>query len=213
MPTRTKHERATLGCRKNQTLALIARCRMVHTGMSAHADIFSGATPTMTVFDTQTNAFEAADHAVRTKAVIGTEARENAREALWMFLHSLMSYVQLTANADPANAVTIIKSAGFEIGKTSSRTNPAVKTILQDGTGEAVIVASPTALGVAGRQVTYNFETSIDGGHTWVAHPGTSKGTITILGLPMLAHILARVSVSVRGKSSVPTDPIGFVLR
>lgn len=112
----------------------------------------------------------------RTKGAVAT--RNEKRTALVAVLQQLRAYIQSVADANPANAASIIESAGVAQRKTT--THAARVFAAKPGTvsGVAKVVAKPAA-----RRASYEWEYSTDGGKTWVPAPPTMQAKTSVAGL------------------------------
>lgn len=105
-------------------------------------------------------------------------ARNEKRAALVSLLQQLRSYVQVTADANPENASSIIESAGMAVRKAPTRA-PRVFAARQGALSGAVKVEAPSA----GHRAAYEWEYSVDGGKSWIALPPTLQAKTSVTGL------------------------------
>jgi hypothetical protein len=138
---------------------------------------FPSPTPPLATVSADLAAYEAAEAAVVTR-VKGAAVTRNAKFAvLHADLQHLMAYVQQVADANPANAQSIIESAGFSIRKTASHPKSAVTIKPGQVSGSAKIVAK-----AASRRASYEWQYSTDQ-KTWTNAPSTLQAKTAITGL------------------------------
>jgi hypothetical protein len=182
--------------------------------MVADAVGFPNPVPTLAVLLAQITALDTAQRVVATgQRGAPTGTRNTARDALWSSLHSLKAYVQTLADASPENSFTIVKSSGFKLATKGSHTKPPLDARLTGLSGVVGLVANARALtGGAKKHAAFNWQYSVDGGHTWVALPGTPTASTTVSGLPVMTNVSFRVSVTmakvVQPWSQVVTIPV-----
>jgi hypothetical protein len=194
--------RAALHVEKTKIVLLLAAAKAVYNGMSAAVARFPAPTPALAILQTQTTALDAAQQMVaRRSGGEATATRNSARNALWASLQSEKAYVQATADANEADAVAIIKSAGFDVAAPQpARSKPVLDAKLTVTSGTVKLVANAMALaGSSKRHATYNWQYSADGGHTWLAAPSTSEAASSIVGLPLVTTCSFRVCVTLKG--------------
>jgi|SRR5580658_8335559 hypothetical protein len=108
-------------------------------------------------------------------------AEKDTRNAKYVVLHTdlehLMGYVQQVADANPANAQSLIESAGFAIRKTASRPKSAIKIEAGDVPGAVKLIAKAVA-----SRASYEWQYSTDQ-KTWTNAPSTLQAKTTITGL------------------------------
>jgi hypothetical protein len=122
-------------------------------------------------------AYEAAEAEVVTR-VKGAAVTRNAKYVvLHTDLEHLMGYVQQVADANPANAQSLIESAGFAIRKTASRPKSAIKIEAGDVPGAVKLIAKAVAT-----RASYEWQYSTDQ-KTWTNAPSTLQAKTTITGL------------------------------
>jgi hypothetical protein len=211
MSTPTLRARTSLPCKKSSKIPVLLACaRVIYAAMLAQAARFPAPIPTLVRFLALINALDLAEQALATSAR-GTAIapRNSAREALWVSLRSLQSYVQGVADANLADGVPIIKSAGFDVAKQTPHDKPVVAAALTGVAGEVKLEGNVRALtGGSTKRVLYNWAYSLDGGHTWLPLPATLTGKTSLTGLPLMTSVSFRVSVTVAGVVQSWSQPV-----
>jgi hypothetical protein len=170
---------------------LVTYATHVVNAMTGNA-AFPSPTPTLAAIMAAATALQVAETAVLARGAGSVATRNQKKAALRLLFQQLGRYIQSVADETPENGPAIIASAGVAVGKT--RVHAARAFTAQQGpvSGSAHLTAI-----VAARRASYEWQSSVDGGHTWVTAPGTLKASATITGLP--------VGVSVQFRSRAVT--------
>jgi hypothetical protein len=205
---------AVLDLPKATIPALLAGARTITTAMAAETATFPSPNPLLAIVLGQINTLDTAQQAV-VSGLRGaaTSRRNTARDLLWSSLLSLKLYVQTTADPSMEHSFTIIKSSGFTVRAPPSRSKPVLGAKLTVTSGEVRLRANVKVLTAGSSQrATYNWQYSVDGGHTWVSVISTPVATTTIGGLPAGSICSFRVSVTLKQTmqpwSQVVTIPV-----
>ncbi|HEY3819959.1 MAG TPA: hypothetical protein VGL81_22495 [Polyangiaceae bacterium] len=141
---------------------------------------FPTPTPPLATISAAIAELQTAETAALARTKGATTTRNEKRAALAMLLKQLAGYVQSIANATPENGPSLIQSAGIAVRKTPTHAARAFLAKPGPVSGSAKITAV-----VAARRSSYEWQSSVDGGKTWVAAPTTLKASTTITGLPV----------------------------
>src|SRR5579863_3979989 len=138
---------------------------------------FPSPTPPLATVSADLAAYQAAEAAVITR-VKGAAVTRNAK---YLVLHAdldhLMAYVQQVADANQANAQSLIESAGFSIRKASSRLKSAIKVEAGTVPGSVKLLAKAVA-----HRASYEWQFSTDQ-KTWSNAPTTLQAKTVLVGL------------------------------
>ena len=111
----------------------------------------------------------------------GTATVRNGKRLLVVSqLQQLRGYVQAVADATPEDGAAIIQSAGMPVRKLPVRTARTFAAKQGALSGTAKITAAS-----AGPRSAYDWQSSTDGGKTWINAPSTIQAKTTITGLPV----------------------------
>jgi len=140
---------------------------------------FPAPVPTLAALSAAVTDLQAAETVALTRVRGAAAARDDKRAVVVSLLQQLRGSVQAVADATPENGATIIQSTGLAVRKLVVR--PARVFAVKAGplTGTATATTA-----IAARRASYEWESSVDGGKTWVSAPVTLKSKATILGLP-----------------------------
>ncbi len=155
--------------------------------------------------------------AVRTRT--GSAANRNVdRDLLWTAMLTQRTYVQVLVNQSPERAIALIHNAGFVLGGYT----PKYKALLsltrgtQSGT---VLCDANVGLLVAGMGAQkssqnrfFGWEYTLDGSKTFVAAPSTPIGKTVLLGLPPLATVGVRVSLTNRSGQGAWSQVVSIIV-
>ena len=152
---------------------LIVLAKAILSNMSS-STWFKTPVPPLATVTADTAALETAQVAALTLAKGMAAARDAKKAILVADLHFLKAYVQSVANADEANAQTIIESAGMSVRKVPARTKQDL--VLKPGkvSGQVQIVAK-----AVDKRASYDWQSSADG-KTWTALPSTLQARTTL---------------------------------
>jgi hypothetical protein len=151
---------------------------------------------------------QVAETAVLTRVKGAVPVRNQKRAALVALLERLRGYVQTVADADPANAAAIAVSSGLAVRKTTPRKPHVFAARPGPLTGTAKLVAA-----FAGPHASYEWQTSVDGGKTWVAAPVTIQAKTTIAGLVPGATVQFRYRPVTRAGEGNWSEPVSLIVQ
>jgi hypothetical protein len=139
----------------------------------------------------------------RTRGTVAT--RNEKRAALLSVLKRLKAYVQGVADDDPDHAAGIIEGAGMSVWKAGAGPKPPfdVKAGTLPGTVRVVVRA-------IGKDASYEWAWSADGGKTWQAGPATLQAKVVLEGLPPGVTCLFRYRAVTRKSASDWSEPVPF---
>ena len=147
-----------------------------------------------------------AETAALTRATGTVATRNEKRTMLVSLLQQLRGYVQVTADADPENASVIIMSAGMFVRKEPERPLRVFSAKPGTASGEVKLVAPS-----AGKETSYEWEYSIDGGATWLTMPPTIQSSTSLLGLTPGSNVMFKYRCVTRRGVSVWSHAITVV--
>lgn len=173
---------------------LIALAKTIGTNMTSNP-YFKSPVPPLATLSADNAKLETAEAAAATKTKGAVAARDAQKKIVIDDLHLLKAYVQSVANADEANAETIIKSAGMNVRKVTPRVKQDLTLKPGKVSGEVKLVAKAAAA-----RASYEWQSSTDG-KTWTALPSTLQATTT------LANQTPGTTIYVRHRAITKTGP------
>jgi hypothetical protein len=169
---------------------------------------FPSPVPTPAAITKATDDLQVAEAAVLTRVKGAVPVRNQKRAALVTLLDQLRGYVQTVADADPVNSTAIVESSGLVIRKTTPR-KPHVFTAKAGAvTGTAKLVAP-----FAGPRASYEWQTSADGGKTWIPASATIQAKTTIAGLVPGATVQFRYRAVTRAGEGNWSEPVSLIVQ
>jgi hypothetical protein len=151
---KTMRVNVKLGLWRMSIAEKIAKIRFIIMSLIGNA-WFPSPAPTPTTITTNVNNLEAANLKAQGGGADDVAAMRVAEAKLDLSVKLLAAYVENIANADPANAVAIILSAGMEIKGKGGRTNQGSDVVA--GKSGEIIISCPAEKGA-----TYEFQMCTD---------------------------------------------------
>jgi hypothetical protein len=157
--------------------SLITFAQSVATTMTDNST-FPSPSPTLTTFQADIAALVTAETAALARAKGAADTRNAKLAVVRADLESLKNYVQNVVDAsNPANAESIIGSAGMAIRKVTLHDKPAL-TVKQGSVSGTVTLSAKAAA----KKAAYNWQYSTDQ-KTWTSLPQTLKAKTGVSGL------------------------------
>ncbi len=157
--------------------ALIAYGAQIVKAMTGNA-YFPSPTPTVAVLQKGVDDLMAAQSGAQARTKGAVALRNEKRAALVTLLEELRTFVQSQADANPENGGSMIESAGIALRKTALRQSLGFHAKAGPVSGTVKLVAPAAA-----RRASYEWQTSTDGGKTWLALPPTLQAKTSVPGL------------------------------
>jgi hypothetical protein len=175
--TKSTHRLTVMLSLPKSVPALITYAQGIVMQMTANPS-FPNPTPTLAAVTAAIGELQIAETAALARTKGAVAARNERRTALVSVLQQVRAYIQVTADADAANAGSIIQGSGVAVRKTPTRRARAFAAKPGPVSGVAKVVAEAAA-----RRAAYEWQYSTDGGKTWVTAPPTLQAKTTIAGL------------------------------
>ena len=134
-------------------------------------------TPPLATLSADLAAFEASEATALTRVKGAAVTRNEKYLVLHGDMEHEMAYVQSVADANPANAQSIIESSGFAVRKTTSHPKTALKATVGPVPGAVKLVAKSVAT-----RASYEWQFSTDQ-KVWTNAPTSLQAKIAITGL------------------------------
>jgi len=112
----------------------------------------------------------------RTRGTI--TVRDEKKRTLVVLMQRLAATVQAAADDQPDQATSIIESAGLAVRSVHTPTTRSFRALRGPVSGAVTLLAAAAA-----DRASYEWQLSIDGGHTWVLLPVTLRAKTTVTGL------------------------------
>jgi hypothetical protein len=190
--------RAVLNLQRKSVPVLLARSKCIYNGLAQNQTQFPAPNPPLPTLLSQIQDLDKAQQAT-SMGTRGTVIVRNTKvKVLVTSLECEQVYVQTLCDANPPQAVLLIQLAAMAVGKTPSHTKPILQAKLGRSSGMVILTANAGILvGSSGsRRVTFNWQSSADGGKTWTSAPSTPLATTVFTNLMPLLTYAVRVSVT-----------------
>lgn len=177
------------------------RATAMHGGLSNDTSTYANPPIALPAFNGLIQNVITAQQQVRTR-VIGARAKRDAELGLLLTgMEVERSFVQALADADPANAEVLITGAGLVVSGVGTYQKPMLG--LRNGKQPGTVVCDANVgllVGTDAKHPTerryFNWEYTLDGGKSFVALRSTTRARTLLEGLPLLATVGVRVSMT-----------------
>jgi hypothetical protein len=191
--------RVVLRMDRKKVPAVLVLARAIYDAMLANPALFPAPNPTLAVLLALIMKLEAS----QLKTLSGTHgtaaARDTDREALCNAMETERTYVQSLCDASPDQAMALIKAAGMDAYRPPTSNKPVLVAKPGQLPGSVLLVANGSVLVGKGvrKKAVFNWQSSADGGKTWVSLPATPLAKTAVSGLTAALTYAFRVSVTV----------------
>ena len=205
--------RVAIGADRRSYPPLITRAHAVQAAIAADPALFPAANPAPAVFLVQIQTLEAAQQRTTAKVPGASADRNAAGDVVVTSLGEIRTYVQGLCDASPEKAAQIIAAASMKAIVPAAYHKPVIAAQLGVASGGVLLRANKHALvGKTSAMCTFNWEYSLDGQKTWIAVLGTPVPATSIAGLPPLATVSFRVSVTTRKVTGAHCQPVSIIV-
>jgi hypothetical protein len=186
---------------------LITYAQGIVKAMTGNAS-FPTPAPTLATVASAIGDLQTAETAALSRVKGAVAVRDDKRAALIKLLQQLKAYVQTVVEANVENGGAIIQSATLAVKKTpvfKPRVFTAVEGVVS---GTAKLVAAS-----AGPRTAYEWESSVDGGKTWVTTPATLQARTVVTGLTPGATVQFRYRVLTKTGEGNWSQPVSLIVK
>ncbi len=185
---------------------LINLAQVVVKAMTGNPN-FPNPQPTLAVMTAALNDLVAAEAAAKIRTTGAVAMRNAKKQALVTLLEAWRMFLQSTADANPENAANIIQSGGATIRKNPVHKNLGFHAKLGTTPGSVKVVAPAAA-----RRAAYDWQSSVDGGKTWVDLPQTLQSKTSVTGLATMTTVQFRYRATVKAGEGAWSQPISILV-
>jgi len=187
--------------------ALIGVAKAIVQAMTGNA-MFPNPDPTLATVTVAINDLDASETVAKTRAHGAVAIRNDKRTTLVRLLEQLRAYVQKVADANPETSGSVIQSAGIGVKKPFLRGKNVFAARPGPVTGAVKLTAD-----VVARRAAYEWQSSADGGKTWVDLPGTLQSKTIVTGLTPGATVSFRYRALTRTGEGEWSQPISYLVK
>jgi hypothetical protein len=173
---------------------LIVRANAVQAAIAANPAMFPSANPTAAAFLAQIKTLEAAQQRTTAKQPGASADRNAAADVVDTWLGELRTYVQGLCDASPEMAAQIVAAAAMKVVVSTPAHKPVIAAMLGISSGNVALRANK---------------------HTLVGKTSamcTPVAPTTIAGLPLLATVSFRVSVTTKKVTGAYCQPVSIIV-
>jgi hypothetical protein len=208
MTTQTHHKTIVVLKLPHRVPDAIKHARAIVAAMTEAKASFPSPLPALTQVTTDLDVLDTAETATHARTAGAVEARDAALLKVEHDLHALTAYVQgIVDAADPAQAESLAANAGMSVKKVAAHAKQDLALHRGDVSGTVHVVAK-----AAGHRAAYQWQSSIDGGKTWVNAPTTIQANTDLTGLPVGGQVLVRYMPVTKGGVGDWSTPEAIVI-
>jgi hypothetical protein len=205
--------RVAVGVKRRSFGLLIVRAHAVQAAFAANPALFASANPTPLALLAQIQTLAAAQQRTTAKWPGASAARNAAADVVMTSLDELRAYVQGLCNASPEQAPQLVAAAAMKAVVSTPAHKPVIAAVLGVASGSVLLRANKyTLAGKTRAMCAFNWGYSLDGQKTWIAVRATPVPETTVVGLPALATVSFRVSVTTKGTTGAFCQPVSIVV-
>jgi hypothetical protein len=210
-----KRTSAVLRAGRKKVAAVIVLARAIYEGMVANPALFPAPNPAMAVFLALIVKLEASQLKALSKIPGAAVIRDADCDNVYNAMELLRTYVQSLCDASPEQAMVILKAAAMDARKVGTFHKPVLEVKPGPVPGTVILVANATALIGKGvyKKALFNWQSSVDGGKTWVTLSPTPLATTQVSGLASATTVAFRVCVTVAKVTHDWSQAVTFLVR
>jgi hypothetical protein len=195
----THRARAIMKIKRKNTNSVEGRAKAFVAGAGGSPTTFPTLAGSVTAIQNQIPVLDKAEGDVRAKVAGAAAARNVQRNALIGLLETALALLQTLADAAGSvdQAVALIQAAGMVVAQVPQHLKAVLAIKQGPEAGGVDLVANASALGARGTKRTcFNWQSTADGGKTYVTLPSTPTAKTSVAGLTSLTTYGFRVSVT-----------------
>jgi hypothetical protein len=192
----------------------VAVAGSVSAAYLAHAASYTGAPVDPNTFKAQVATLTSWHAQARDRVPGAAAQRDVALTVVATSMELLRAFNEQLGNASPEQAVTLAQGMGMYVSTHAPRAKVPLRAKQGDQPGTVVLYASVALLATGGKGGRFfSWQSSVDGGKSWLSAPSTPKSKTTITGLPVLTEVLFRACVTENKTGQGPwTTPVPFLV-
>jgi hypothetical protein len=190
--------RGILNIDRNNTVSVTTRANAMATGFTNFPSVFVNPSPTPAAITSQVATVGKAEVVAETRAKGTAGARNVQRDTLVGLLEVGLTYAQGLADNCPTTegAMNVIVSAGLVVASVGQRVKGILNVKQGPVSGSVVLDAFARVLRNGKRGGFFNWQSTADGGKTFVTLPPTAKAKTSVANLAPLQTYGFRVAVT-----------------
>jgi hypothetical protein len=197
----------------NKKALYVAVAGSISAALLAHAGSYPGCPVDPNTFKTQVATLTSWQAQARDRVPGAAAQRDLALAVVAGCVELIRAFIEQLCNASPEQAATLAQGAGLHLSTLTPRAKVPLRAKQGDQPGTVVLFASVALLAIGKGGRYFSWQSSIDGGRTWVSAPATPRAKTTITGLPLLTEVLFRACVTQNKTGQGPwTAPLPFLV-
>jgi len=185
---------------------LINLAQVILKGMTGNP-YFPNPSPSVASMQTAYDALVAAQAGATVRTKGAAALRNTKKQTLVTLLEEWRTFVQSTADANPESGPAIIESSGVALRKSPVRAPAGFHAKAGPAPGTVKLVAP-----AAGHRAAYDWQSSVDGGKTWVDMTSTLGARTSLSGLASQTTVMFRYRTVLKTGESTWSQPISFTV-
>jgi hypothetical protein len=191
----------------------VAVAGSVSAALLAHAGSYAGSPVDLNSFKGLVATLTSWQAQARDRVPGAAAQRDAALAVVATSLELIRAFVEQLCNASPESAATLAQQAGMAIATRAPRAKVPLRARQGDQPGTVILYASVSLLATGKGGRFFSWQSSVDGGASWVSAPSTPDAKTTIAGLPVLTEVLFRACVTQKKTGQGPwTAPVPFLV-
>jgi hypothetical protein len=191
----------------------VAVAGSVSAAYLAHAASYPGAPVDPNTFKAQVATLASWQAQARDRVPGAAAQRDAALSVVATSTELLRAFLEQLCNASPEQAATLAQGMAVYISARAPRAKVPLRAKQGDQPGTVILYASVDLLAIGKGARFFSWQSSVDGGKTWVSAQSTPKAKTTITGLPVLTDVLFRACVTENKTGQGPwTAPLPFLV-
>jgi hypothetical protein len=197
----------------NKKALFAAVAANISAALLAHAGSYANHPVDFNTFKTQCATLTSWQTQARQRVPGAAAQRDAALTVVATSLEQLRAFIEQLCNASPEQAGTLAQGAAMYISTLPPRAKVPLRAKQGTLPGTAILIASVALLATGKGGRCFSWQSSIDGGKTWVSWPSTPTATTTITGLPTATEVLFRAYCTQKKTGQGPwTAPVPLIV-
>ena len=185
----------------------------ISAAYTAHAGSYAGAPVDPNTYKSQVATLTSWQAQARDRVPGAAAQRDVALTTVATSTELLRGFVEQLCNASPEAAATLAQGMGMYLSTRAPRAKVPLRAKQGSQPGTVVLYASVALLVIGKGSRFWSWQSSVDGGKTWVSAPSTPDAKTTITGLPVLTEVLFRACATQNKTGQGPwTAPLPFLV-
>ncbi len=194
-----RRARAVMKINREKTVSVTGKAGVMCSGLASSADLIPVPNPSISVMEAQIVVVNKAETVASTRVMGGAAARNVQRNILVAMMETQVNTVQGYADtcAGLDQAIAVILAGGLQVALVSGYTKPILG--VKQATPGGLVTLDANAMALTGgsyKKSFFNWQSTADGGKTFVTLPPTPTSKTTVADLTPLSTYGFRVCIT-----------------